>query len=147
MSQDVIDLFHPEELELMICGSKIIDFHDLEIATRYVDGYTSSSPIISWFWEVIHNDMNDKQRIHFLKFATGSDRVPVNGLSSLDFFISRHGPDTDRLPSAQTCFNHLLLPEYSSKEKLRNKMLIAIQYAEGFGMYWLTKLCSVKTLS
>jgi ubiquitin-protein ligase E3 A len=135
MSPDVIELFQPEELELMICGSKIIDFHDLEVATRYVDGYTGSSPIVSWFWEIVHNDMTDKQRKQFLQFATGSDRSPVNGLSSLDFFISRHGPDTDRLPSAQTCFNHLLLPEYSSKEKLRNKLLVAIQYSEGFGMY------------
>ena len=60
MSPEVIELFQPEELELMICGSKEIDFHDLEMATRYVDGYTATSPIVSWFWEIVHNDMNDK---------------------------------------------------------------------------------------
>lgn len=29
--------------------------------------------------------------------------------------ISRNGPDSDRLPTAHTCFNHLLLPEYTDK--------------------------------
>lgn len=41
---------------------------------------------------------------------------------------------SSRLPSAHTCFNHLLLPEYSSKEKLRERLLAAIHNAEGFGM-------------
>jgi len=63
------------------------------------------------------------------------------------FIIARHGPDSDmykysllfltclRLPSAHTCFNHLLLPEYSSKEKLREKLLIAINNSVGFGLF------------
>ena len=39
-----------------------------------------------------------------------------------------------RLPLAQTCFNQLLLPPYKSKRKLREKLLIAINNSEGFGM-------------
>lgn len=39
-----------------------------------------------------------------------------------------------RLPTSHTCFNVLLLPEYSSKEKLRERLLKAITYAKGFGM-------------
>jgi hypothetical protein len=30
-------------------------------------------------------------------------------------------------------FNHLLLPEYSSLEKLRERLAIAIDHSEGFG--------------
>lgn len=41
-----------------------------------------------------------------------------------------------RLPTSHTCFNVLLLPEYSSKEKLRERLLKAITYAKGFGMLW-----------
>lgn len=63
--------------------------------------------------------MTDEQRKQFLQFTTGSDRAPVNGLKNLPINIGRHGPDTDRLPTAHTCFNHLLIPEYSSKDKLR----------------------------
>ena len=69
-----------------------------------------------------------------LKFATGSDRAPINGLSSLTFVISRNGPDSDRLPTSHTCFNHLLLPDYASEEKLEDKLKRAIRQAEGFGL-------------
>lgn len=41
-----------------------------------------------------------------------------------------------RLPTSHTCFNALLLPEYSSKEKLKERLLKAITYAKGFGMLW-----------
>ena len=51
-------------------------------------------------------------------FTTGTDRIPIRGLSSLTFIISRNGPDSNRLPTAHTCFNHLLLPEYKTKNKL-----------------------------
>lgn len=45
-----------------------------------------------------------------------------------------------RLPTSHTCFNVLLLPEYSSKEKLRERLLKAITYAKGFGMLWAPML-------
>ena len=122
-----MDLFKPEELELLVCGSKVLDFLELERAARYVDGYTKESEIASWLWDVIHDDMDNEQKKKFLQFVSGSDRAPVNGLGSLTLFIGRHGPDTDRLPCAHTCFNHLLLPEYSSKEKLKIKLMNAIQ--------------------
>jgi len=38
------------------------------------------------------------------------------------------------LPSSHTCFNHLLIPEYASKEKLKAKLILAISNAEGFGL-------------
>lgn len=41
------------------------------------------------------------------------------------------------LPVAHTCFNLLDLPKnYSSKEKLRSKLLQAINNTEGFGLVW-----------
>ncbi len=100
-----------------------------------MDGYTEESEIIKWLWEIIHEDMSDEWRKKFLQFSTGCDRAPVNGLSTLPFHVGRQGPDTDRLPTAHTCFNHLLIPEYTSKEKLRTKLLSAIINAEGFGLY------------
>lgn len=76
--------------------------------------------------------LEDKRKL--LQFATGSDRVPLGGLSKLRLVIARNGPDSDRLPTAHTCFNVLLLPEYSSKEKLKDRLLKAINYSKGFGM-------------
>lgn len=62
------------------------------------------------------------------------DRAPVGGLSELTLTIQKNGPDSDRLPTSHTCFNLLLLPEYSSKDKLDDRLTLAIQNSTGFGL-------------
>ncbi|KAJ0179215.1 hypothetical protein K1T71_004927 [Dendrolimus kikuchii] len=125
-------LFRPEEVETLVCGSKNFDFNELEKSTEY-DGYTADSQTIKDFWSIVHSlDLDDKRKL--LQFTTGSDRVPVGGLSHLKLVIARHGPDCDRLPTAHTCFNVLLLPEYDTREKLRDRLMKAISYSKGFGM-------------
>jgi len=104
-------MFIAEELELLICGSPALDFRALEDNTSTEDGYTRDSPVITAFWEIVHGmTLEEKKKLLF--FCTGSDRSPIRGLGSMTFVISRNGPDSDRLPTAHTCFNHLLLPEY-----------------------------------
>ncbi|XP_066246881.1 ubiquitin-protein ligase E3A isoform X2 [Euwallacea similis] len=126
-------LFRPEEIELLICGSKNFDFDELESSTEYDGGYTNDSQVIKDFWSEVHAlSMEDKRKL--LQFTTGSDRVPIGGLSRLKLVIARNGPDSDRLPTAHTCFNVLLLPEYSSREKLKDRLVKAINYSKGFGM-------------
>ncbi|XP_011876712.1 PREDICTED: ubiquitin-protein ligase E3A isoform X2 [Vollenhovia emeryi] len=126
-------LFRPEEIEQLVCGSKIFDFAELEAATEYEGGYTVDSEAVRNFWRVAHSLPPESQR-RLLQFTTGSDRVPVGGLSRLKMVIARHGPDSDRLPIAHTCFNVLLLPDYNTIEKLQDRLLKAINYSKGFGM-------------
>jgi len=129
----VFKLFVPEEVQLLICGSPVFNFEDLQKTTLYDNGYTATHPVIKNFWEVVHSlSLEEKKKLLF--FSTGSDRAPIGGLANLNFVITRHGSDSDRLPQAHTCFNHLLLPEYSTKEKLRDRLMAAINNAEGFGM-------------
>lgn len=128
---ECLQLFRWEELELLICGSPVLDFEALERVTQYDDGYSRDHPTILLLWEVIHSlPLEMKKR--FLFFSTGSDRVPIKGLGNLNFVISRNGADEDRLPSAHTCFNHLLLPEYKGRERLEEQLLKAIRDTEGF---------------
>lgn len=126
-------LFRPEEVELLICGSRKLDFEALEKTTEYDGGYSKDSQTIRDFWETIHSFGEEKKRL-FLQFTTGTDRAPVGGLGKLKMIIAKNGSDTDRLPTSHTCFNALLLPEYSCKDKLRERLLKAITYAKGFGM-------------
>ncbi|XP_075950382.1 ubiquitin-protein ligase E3A-like [Anarhichas minor] len=126
-------LFRPEEIELLICGSRNLDFLALEETTEYDGGYNRDSRIIKEFWETLHLFGEDQKRL-FLQFTTGTDRAPVGGLGKLKMIIAKNGPDTDRLPTSHTCFNVLLLPEYNNKEKLKERLLKAITYAKGFGM-------------
>ncbi|XP_041359668.1 ubiquitin-protein ligase E3A-like [Gigantopelta aegis] len=126
-------LFRPEEIELLVCGCKSLDFEALEEATEYDGGFTASSSTVRNFWLVVHGFDDDNKR-KLLQFTTGTDRVPVGGLSKLKLIIARNGPDSDRLPTSHTCFNVLLLPDYSCKDKLEERLLKAITYAKGFGM-------------
>jgi len=126
-------LFRPDELELLICGSPELDFKALEGASQYQDGFTAKSDVVKWFWEVVHTLSQDEKK-SLLQFCTGCDRAPVGGLGRLAFIVSRGGPDSDLLPSVHTCFNHLLLPDYGSKEKLEKLLRLAIQHSTGFGL-------------
>jgi hypothetical protein len=128
-----LSLVRPEELELLLCGSPELDFSALEKVTRYEDGLTAESRVVRDFWSIVHR-MSDADKKRLLFFVTGSDRVPIKGLGNLLFVVSRNGPDSDRLPTAHTCFNHLLLPEYASKEKLERMLYTALKNAEGFGL-------------
>lgn len=49
--QDLISIFNDSELELMVCGLPEIDTDDLRANTEYT-GYTASSPVVQYFWEV-----------------------------------------------------------------------------------------------
>ncbi|KAF8562205.1 hypothetical protein P879_04540, partial [Paragonimus westermani] len=125
-------LFRPDEIELLVRGSPEYDFKELERVTNY-DDYTAESPVIRNFWHVVHNMTSDQQR-QLLQFTTGSDRIPVGGMSKMKFTIARQGADAERLPTAHTCFNILLLPDYPTLEQLERLLLLAITYCKGFGM-------------
>ncbi|KAJ2576354.1 hypothetical protein GGH19_002224 [Coemansia sp. RSA 1807] len=123
----------PQELELLVCGCSDLDFAALERSTIYDGGYTKSTVVIQYFWQVV-SEFTDELKRKLLFFATSSDRVPIGGLSKLHFVIAKNGGDSDRLPTSHTCFNVLLLPEYSTLDKLRERLLTAIHNSEGFGM-------------
>ena len=52
----------------------------------------------------------------------------------MELIIAKNGPDSDRLMTAHTCFNYLLLPEYVDKQKMKKLFFTAIDNAAGFGL-------------
>ncbi|KAI0318271.1 hypothetical protein OF83DRAFT_1262061 [Amylostereum chailletii] len=137
--KDLVSIFNEQELELLISGTPDIDVDEWRAATEY-NGYTSSDPVIVWWWRALKS-FNRDERAKLLSFATGTSRVPLNGFGDLQgvqgtqrFSIHRAYGDADRLPQAHTCFNQIDLPQYSSYEMLRQQLLLAInEGAEGFG--------------
>ncbi|CAH1798913.1 unnamed protein product [Owenia fusiformis] len=130
---EMLSLFRPDEIELLVCGNPKLNFSALEKSASYADGYHSDHLIIKNFWSIVHSMSLEKKR-KLLHFITGSDRVPLKGLSHLPIVIQKNGVDSDRLPTAMTCFNRLLLPPYNTKEKLKNRLLVAIENCQGFGL-------------
>ncbi|KAK9477419.1 hypothetical protein V1514DRAFT_283039 [Lipomyces japonicus] len=132
----MIDMFSAMELKQLVQGTEIddIDMTELRAVTKYDDGYSRDHEVIEWFWQVVTSFTADQKR-NLLEFVTACARVPVvGGVSSLAFIIQRNGPDSDRLPTALTCFGRLLLPQYSSKQKLADMLTKAIENCKGFGL-------------
>ena len=64
----------------------------------------------------------------------GSRRGHLEIRSSLWASAQRDGGDSSKLPTSHTCFNTLLLPEYATLERMRERLRLAIMNAEGFGL-------------
>jgi ubiquitin-protein ligase E3 A len=130
----VLQMCRPAELELLLCGGETeVDIYALKEHVQYDDGFEEDHPVIIWFWEIVQEFTPDMKR-NLLNFVTSSHRVPLGGFKLLLFVIQRNGPDTDRLPSSLTCFGRLLLPEYASKEKLKDRLVTALENSQGFGL-------------
>ena len=131
--EDLTKILTPEELELIICGSSNLDFYELQKVCIYKDGYDKESLTIKYFWEIVF-EFDEEEKKKLLSFITGCDRAPINGLGHLIISITKIGSDINKLPSAHTCFNDLLLPDYKDRDLLKKFLLIAINYSEGFGL-------------
>ncbi|XP_075717371.1 E3 ubiquitin-protein ligase TRIP12 isoform X2 [Rhinoderma darwinii] len=128
-----LQYFYPEELDQLLCGSKADpwDVKTLMECCRPDHGYTHDSRAVKYLFEILSSFDHEQQRL-FLQFVTGSPRLPVGGFRSLNppltivrkTFESTENPD-DFLPSVMTCVNYLKLPDYSSIEIMREKLLIA----------------------
>lgn len=128
-----LQLFSATELERLVCGSPCLDFDALVRSARYEGGYHPEHRVVQWLWQVVVG-LSAEEKKMFLKFFTGSDRAPIGGLANLRVVIQRDGADSNKLPTSHTCFNTLLLPSYRSKEKLEDRLKLAILNAEGFGL-------------
>lgn len=139
LPKSMICIFDSKELELLISGLPEIDIDDLKANTEY-HNFTKDSPTILWLWEVLF-EFSHEERAEFLQFVTGSSKVPLEGFKALPgmsgvqkFQIHKSFTSSDRLPTAHTCMNQIDLPEYPSKEVLRNRIQLAItEGKEGFG--------------
>ncbi|XP_053520169.1 E3 ubiquitin-protein ligase NEDD4-like isoform X1 [Artibeus jamaicensis] len=134
---DLIKIFDENELELLMCGLGDVDVNDWRQHTIYKNGYCPNHPVIQWFWKAVLL-MDAEKRIRLLQFVTGTSRVPMNGFAELygsngpQLFTIEQWGSPDKLPRAHTCFNRLDLPPYETFEDLREKLLMAVENAQGF---------------
>ncbi|OBZ90589.1 putative E3 ubiquitin-protein ligase mug30, partial [Choanephora cucurbitarum] len=129
---NALSLFQPEEIELLVRGSdEPLAIDDIRGQTEYI-GFDKHEETIVNFWNIMNNMKPAIQR-KLLMFVTGSDRIPATGATQLRLkIVCGNNGDSDRLPSAHTCFNQLTLYKYHTKEKLEKMLLTAIQESQGF---------------
>lgn len=115
------DLFRPEELEELVIGQRKYDWETFQDICEYDGGFGKNHETIKHvstfysavrlgvkrinvqFWSVF-DEMEESEKKMLLEFFTGSDRIPVGGLSRLKPKIQSSGPDSDRLPTGKRPF-------------------------------------------
>lgn len=126
---ELFSLFTPAELDRLFSGNNVVDVNLLRQCTEY-EGILPDSELAKNFWLVLE-EMSDDDRTLFLRFVWARSRMPASAQDlQMNFKLqadnsSGKNPD-DYLPHAQTCFFSLSLPNYSSKNILRAKLLYAI---------------------
>jgi hypothetical protein len=90
LDRSALSIFSPEALKTVVEGIQSIDVEELENHTRYEGGFGPDHRVIRDFWDIIREYPNEK-RAQLLEFVTASDRVPVNGISSIMFVIQKNG--------------------------------------------------------
>jgi hypothetical protein len=114
----------------MVCGNPNVDIDLLKSCTEY-SNYTQSDRIIQWFWEIM-SEFSQSDRKAYLRFTWGRNRLPLTKAGfkqrmKISKLNPRRPEDLDRsLPVSHTCFFTIDIPEYSSKEIMRQKITYAI---------------------
>lgn len=131
-----ISICNPRELSEMLEGSPDIgDLSELRLRTRYLgEIFHDEHEIIHYLWDTLSTLSGINKRL-FIKFVTGSDRIPAGGIAQLQLTIQSISVPSTHLPVAHTCFNLLDLPiSYENRAVLEEKLLLALKWTEGFGL-------------
>ncbi|XP_073493603.1 probable E3 ubiquitin-protein ligase HERC6 [Phyllobates terribilis] len=130
--KDIFLFFQPKELMDLVAGHDIYNWTAFEQTTVYMGKYSAKHPTIIRFWKVFHQLPLEKKKA-FLYFITGNDKIPALLVQNICMKVSSFGvPNESYLPEANTCSRLLLLPEYSTNDVLRRKLLLALENNKGF---------------
>jgi HECT-domain (ubiquitin-transferase) len=89
-----LSMFTPETLQTMVEGTQKIDISELQCHATYDGGWDADHPLVVHFWNIVKG-YSSEQRARLLEFVTASDRIPVSGISSINFVIQRNGTGDD----------------------------------------------------
>ncbi|BGP09567.1 Ubiquitin fusion degradation protein 4 [Rhodotorula toruloides] len=133
-----LQTFTPAEL-VMITAAVDEDWslETLTNATKADHGFTMDSRPVRDFLAHMAG-LTVEERREFLSFMTGSPRLPIGGFAALDpplTIVRKDGGDAV-LPSVMSCVNYVKLPDYSSGEVLKERILLAVR--EGAGGFHLS---------
>ena len=135
-----INIFKIEEFDFELSGQRTIDIEDWKKNTIYKGHYNENNNTIKIFWEVLSN-LSQNDLFIFYNFCTSSNHVPLDGFNSLKginnkiqkftiepklSLILDESDNNFKLIEAKTCFNRILLPEYSSKDDMEKAINIII---------------------
>ncbi|PWZ02964.1 hypothetical protein BCV70DRAFT_197210 [Testicularia cyperi] len=104
----------------------------------------SETRLLAWFWNT-WTELDPQDQRKLLAFITGSQDIPLSGARGIGLRIHLvHAKNLDLfdrneerawpLPWSSTCTSTLFLPTYPTSALLEDKLRIAIEHYQGFGL-------------
>uniref|UniRef100_A0AAY5EXU1 E3 ubiquitin-protein ligase UBR5 n=1 Tax=Electrophorus electricus TaxID=8005 RepID=A0AAY5EXU1_ELEEL len=125
-----------EDFRLLVNGCGEVNVHMLISFTSFNDESGENAEKLlqfkRWFWSIVEK-MSMTERQDLVYFWTSSPSLPASeeGFQPMPSITIRP-PDDQHLPTANTCISRLYVPLYSSKQILKQKLLLAIK-TKNFG--------------
>lgn len=132
-----VRMFGENELQQVISGGRgrDVDVEDLRRNTQYSGCSGPKDKVVADFFTAMKAMTPDKRSL-LLRFVTSCSRTPLLGFSHLVPPFTVHKvpirSDSDKLPTASTCFNMLKLPTYSSWKVMKQKLEFVVVQGAGF---------------
>ncbi|SGZ20511.1 BQ5605_C021g09283 [Microbotryum silenes-dioicae] len=130
--------FTPSELVMMTSAlQEDWSIEGLTSATKADHGFTMDSRPVRDLLSIM-SELSLEDRREFLSFITGSPRLPIGGFAALSptlTIVRKDGGDPS-LPSVMTCVNYFKLPDYTSRQIVKERIMTAIR--EGGGGFHLS---------
>ena len=147
---DLFSHFSLEDIQLLVSGSSDINVSSLKSNACYTGGYGEETPQVQWFWEILMDEFSSEEVSQVVAFVTGCPSVPHAGLKPpLTITMLERGTSDGNessgdaseslrdsiLPRSHTCFHQIVIPLYSSKSVMQEKLLYALKNSEGGGFH------------
>lgn len=120
-----LSLHTAQEVDILLGGEPGFDVNALKRSAVYEGRMTATHPVAQRFWRVMLT-LTREQQTKFLLFTRGSPRW-LNQADVLHLSLFERDEPDKTLPQAQTCFFQLKLPQYTSDNTLRVKLLQALE--------------------
>ncbi|CAF3339147.1 unnamed protein product [Rotaria socialis] len=124
-----LQCFNPSELQLVLCGNQWPSWtlDDLLTHIEPSHGFTRESAGFTKFLNVMLA-LDGLERKSVVQFITGCSSLPPGGLANLRPRLSvarKVEADDNSYPSVNTCYHYLKLPDYSSEDILKLRLMTA----------------------
>jgi E3 ubiquitin-protein ligase HUWE1 len=134
-------VFSADGLRSIFTGTENVDVEDLIANSELGSWLTPTTPTVQFLWDALRSFSQADLR-EFLTFVTGSSQVPLGGFKILrgpdgrimKFQVLRLHPKGNVdlwLPESHTCFNTLVIPMYTSRGVLEQKLRQAMELSRG----------------
>ena len=116
-----------QELYTAFAGNPDIDIQALRAVSNVYPGQ-EEFPQVQMFWEVV-SGFDVQMKMKFLYFVSAQNLTPIGGFKPGFMRVMFTDDNTDRLPTARTCFKIIEMPKYENVEKMSRKLGQAIELA------------------